>query len=304
MIPLFAREALAHTASSLELSRLEYLRTGTHVTYRAHRREQSVIVRIADHADSATARREGYVAERIRATGLHTPTLLARADVPAGYVSVWEEIPHDPTRVISPRELGSLAARLHSFSRPDGPSRLMPHDSLARAAELFDRGEITPSLRTRLEAQLDVTRAALADVEHQPSCLVHGDLHTSNLLRNDALENDALENDALELGDRWTLIDFELSGWGCPMVDLAPSLLAVVRYGTDPVSLDELAAGYGTDLTARCLSAHRAAYELFVVSWTVGFASREPAIAQEAAHRVSSLLGSGPDRTHPRWTLL
>ena len=105
---------------------------------------------------------------------------------------------------------------------------------------------------------------------HDPAGLavVHGDLHGGNVVPSTSGP---------------LLTDLELSGVGPPSYDVAPTAVAVRRYGAPADDLDRFVAATGLDPRAWtgwpvCLDV----YELWVTAWAVGVRDRDAAWATEA----------------------
>ncbi len=124
-----------------------------------------------------------------------------------------------------------------------------------------------------------------ADRDPAGRCIVHGDLHSDNVLVGP---------------DGPLLVDLELAGVGPASFDVAPSVVAVDRYGADPESLGEFLAAYEGDPRAwdgfaTCVDV----YELWVTAWAVGVRGVSEAAAAEASRRVRCLR----DQTCEPWRL-
>ena len=135
---------------------------------------------------------------------------------------------------------------------------------------------------------------------HDPAGLavVHGDLHAGNVVPSPAGP---------------LLTDLELSGVGPPSYDVAPTAVAVRRYGAPADDLDRFVAATGLDPRAWagwsiCLDV----YELWVTAWAVGVRDRNASWAAEAASRVATLATAAtrsgactepplPERRGRRW---
>jgi aminoglycoside phosphotransferase (APT) family kinase protein len=116
--------------------------------------------------------------------------------------------------------------------------------------------------------------------------VVHGDPHLGNAMVS-------------ETG--LVLVDLEDSGVGPASWDFAPLSVGVERFGLPSEDFRRFVAGYGTEpgnwpghsLMCRV-------YELAVTSWAVRCSVDSPALAKEAAVRVSGVL----DGDRSLWTLL
>ncbi len=116
--------------------------------------------------------------------------------------------------------------------------------------------------------------------------VVHGDPHLDNAI-------------VAETG--LVLLDLEDSGVGPASWDFAPISVGVERYGLPSEDFRRFVAGYGTEPgTWPGHSLMCRVYELAVTSWAVRCSADSPAMAKEAAVRVSGVLEG--DRS--LWTLL
>jgi hypothetical protein len=116
--------------------------------------------------------------------------------------------------------------------------------------------------------------------------VVHGDAHAGNAMVSEG---------------RLVLLDLEDAGVGPASWDFAPVAVGVDRYGLPSEDFDQFAAGYGAEPGAwPGHSLMCRVYELQVTCWTVRCSADSPAMAREAAVRVSGVLEGDPTR----WTLL
>ena len=140
-------------------------------------------------------------------------------------------------------------------------------------------------------ALLRQVTATLAEAWPDPAddplgaALVHGDLHRANVVPGRAGP---------------VLADLELAGWGPASVDVAPHLVAVRRYGSDPAHLDRFLGGYGADPRGwPGLEIVVQAYELWVTAWAVANRTASDAWEREAGVRLERWRTGGS----PPWSL-
>jgi Ser/Thr protein kinase RdoA (MazF antagonist) len=109
-------------------------------------------------------------------------------------------------------ELGAATARLHGAQRrfpiPNGFTR-PTHDWASAIGGTNVGATISEPHRALLERLGRRLQVELAALEHEPSCLLHGDLHRDNILVHPS-----------GIG----FIDFEDCGWGHPLFDVASLL--------------------------------------------------------------------------------
>lgn len=231
---------------------------------------------------------------------------LERLDVPAarlvpgeqpiilehGVITFWVRL-HDVGRRAEAEQLGELARKLHGASQQllAAISSIKRFDPFEAVSEWLDCDSGLPA-----PAGTDELRARIADAMARwpetasttgPLTLVHGDLHSDNVI-------------VTTQGP--VLIDFEDAGLGPAAWDAAPQVIAARRYGGAPDSYQQFAKGYGKDLLAECLVKDRLceALELSLAAWAVGNRGVSPELFREAEVRVASLI-SGDERN---WTLL
>ena len=244
---------------------------------------------------AGAARREVAVARALAAAGVPAVRLAPVPGQPiavaGAVVTVWEDagvLPGEP----DPADLGRLARRLHDATAGDPAiAGLPPLDPLAAAADRLAQAEATAAIPARDVAFLwDVHARLAADWAALPPpptpALAHGDLHPANVFRTAAGP---------------VLADLELSGVGDPAYDLAPSLVAVRRYGRPSAHHEAFAAAYGADVRDHPhVEVLCAVYELWVTAWAVAAAAAGPDLAAEAAVRVATWRG---DPTARPWVL-
>jgi Ser/Thr protein kinase RdoA (MazF antagonist) len=166
------------------------------------------------------------------------PTDLSQPVLAASTVAtVW---PYLPPSTPDPVALGAALRELHAITAPAPPvPAYRPLTRLLEALNL-DTARDTPALSTEQHAWLtdhaDQLRAAYSVVAAASALdagLIHGDAHTSNLLRDPATR-------------RWVLIDFDHAAHGPRELDL---LYAAPDHFHQPAAdRDAFTRGYGHDL--------------------------------------------------------
>ena len=249
--------------------------------------EARLVARVESLGGEAVSRRIASAARHFARCG--APTLrLIHAEPP---VTLWPSLAHGPT--IAARELGALIRELHDRTRePDDPE-LLPLCPFLEIRALLARLASDPrfdprdhhALTEHTDA-LELRWRALAGDDPLGRVLVHGDVHTDNVMLADGEP---------------VLIDLELAGVGPATWDFVQLGAAVHRYGLRPARFDQFAAGYGADPRSWVgFEVLRDSYELLAVAWAAAYRHRSPAFAREARIRVDGLLG----RADATWTLI
>ncbi len=245
--------------------------------------------------------REVVVARVLEGAGVPAVRLAGPTDQPVhlsgvgedgAVMSVWAEVAHRPG-VVTAATLGALARQLHDATRPPLPE-VGDLDPFAASAAQVDGarrlGHTALAEMDLLDAAARELRAAwtrLAADDPLGTALVHGDLHVGNVLVGP---------------DGPVLADLELAGMGPASYDLAPTLVAIDRYGADPAGADAWVAAYGADprrwegMAALCR-----AYELWVTAWSLSHRQLSAAHEREARARLAAWDGTGQ---HTPWSLL
>ena len=161
-------------------------------------------------------------------------------------------VPHDPVhRTLASRWLGRLhrsGANIEAARRlPEaGPPRYLQHlrDARARILEHFgnpgltvgDRTSLTDTLALlgRVESRWDAIAGACAGL---PETVVHGDFRPKNVRIREEPGGAVLY-----------ALDWELAGWGVPVVDLAPGRGDEVLLQVDPGVYADALRGFGPRL--------------------------------------------------------
>lgn len=257
--------------------------------------EANLVVRVgsARPADLARATREiaagrllaeaAVPAERL-APGHPQPLRLG-----AAVATVWELLGRT-TAEVAPRQLGTLARRLHDATadvarRPATP-RFDPFGAIRTALGDARRGGApgdSISEVARRAERLAAAWPAAAREDPLGWAVVHGDLHAANTVAT---------------ADGPVLVDLELCGAGPRSYDLAPGAVAVRRYGAPAGGFEALLDGYGDDPRRwPGFETFCQVYELWVTAWALG--QPDPASVAEGVGRAATLGGLG----NRRWQL-
>lgn len=243
-------------------------------------RADGVLLRVRPRAEEPVAAREVEVARALAEAEVPAVRLVEGTSQPwavgASVVTAWAWV--DVTGAATSAELGGLARVLHE--RTVGThvydvARFDPLAAIRGAVAAVPLGDPQGDFVRARAHDLAADWAAIADRDPAGTAIVHGDLHTDNVLRG---------------ADGPVLADLELAGAGPASYDTAPAVVAVERYGADPSTLDDFLAAQGHDPRAwygfaTCL----AVYELWVTAWAVGVRERSPHLAAEAEVRVRCL---------------
>lgn len=265
----------------------EFLRVGTYATWRFP--TINAVARVARVDDHDLVVREYEVAHALGEA--EVPVALPARDWYAhetGTVGWWEL--GQPAEV-SYAMLGTIARTLHNQSSAwlsTGAGRVRRCDLAGQARVRFERAyALLPDMRSELDRALQLlTDAAGPGQALRPNAMaiVHGDLSPHNVLADGRL------------------IDLETSGVGDPAIDLARIASAVERFGAPLSALEDFAAGYGcriTDFASPSVQYWLRVRDLWAAAWAAACADRDPAIAAEARHRLSTLADP-----HAQWALL
>jgi hypothetical protein len=252
------------------------------------------LARVDEPARAGDARRQVRVAEVLAQRAVPAVHVTGPGSQPvetaAGAVTIWAwEPPVGP--LIGARVLGRVARFLHDRTRDLGSGSVAPHDPLvtvrAELARAAGAGATAADDLARLRAAADRLEVTWPDPADDPlgAAIVHGDLHRSNVVAGRAGP---------------VLADLELAGWGPASADIAPTVVAVRRYGADPAALDGFLDGYGSDPRGwPGLEILVEAYELWVTVWAVANRAASPRSEREAEARLQRWRGGDT----PRWTL-
>ena len=248
-------------------------------------RRGDVLVRVRRHEGGAVAAREVEVARALAAASVPATELVdvEQPLVTDGCVVTawrWAEGGVEP----SVDDLGRLAAVLRERTRDhlDVVPSFDPLDAVVGAVAHRPLDDPEVAFVHRRAGELAGPWQAIALHDPAGLAVVHGDLHGGNVVSSTSGP---------------LLTDLELSGVGPPSYDVAPTAVAVRRYGAPAEDLDRFVAASGLDPRAWtgwsvCLDV----YELWVTAWAVGVRDRDAAWATEAATRVATLR-DGSDTT-------
>ncbi len=254
-------------------------------------RQGDVVVRARRRSEEPIAAREVEVARALAAAEVPSVALVVGQNQPwvveGCAVTAWSWV--STVGPASPADLGVLARDLrertagtYSYDVP----RFDPLTSVRNAVAGVPLGDEQGDFVRARAHDLTGDWARVADSDPSGTAIVHGDLHTDNVLRAAAGP---------------LLTDLELAGAGPAAYDTAPAVVAVERYGQPAHTLDEFLTAQEHDPRswagfATCL----AVYELWVTAWAVGVLHHSADLAAEAATRVRCLR----DQTCEPWRLL
>lgn len=243
-------------------------------------RQDGVLVRVRPRRLEPVAHREVEVARALLDADVPCVPLVGGRGQPwiedGCVVTAWAWL--DATGTAAPAAIGSLAAALrdrtvgtHAFD----VARFDPLTAIRNAVADRPVGDEQGDFVRRRAQELTADWGRIADRDPAGTAIVHGDLHADNVLLT---------------AEGPLLIDLELAGAGPASYDVAPSVVAVERYGADRASLDQFLAALDRDPRdwpgfATCL----AVYELWVTAWAVAVRDRGPTMAAEAATRIACL---------------
>jgi hypothetical protein len=188
--------------------------------------------------------------------------------------TVWEYLPgHGPAPTVA--DLGRVLRAFHGLGEP--PFRLPAWDPLSDArSRLADAEDLPDADRRFLLDWCDRLAPRVASLNDRADrCLVHGDAHAGNLLRD-------RNGDAV-------LCDFDPTCDGPWQVDLVAVAVGEARFGRAGAH-KQLAAAYGYDVTTDPnWPLLREARELKMVVAAVPLLASTPGIAAEFAARLQSI---------------
>lgn len=181
---------------------------------------------------------------------------------------------------------GATLRRLHECPAPFSSSGWRPELGIERAlAALRAGGAVDQDIVDALAVQVDRARVGLAGLcRRVRDVAIHGDASLENVVAD---------------AERPLLIDFEFSGTGPGVYDLAPVQVRARRFGGSQHVADQVAAAYGiVDVDAN--EAMIRLHEIIVICGAiVPLAGRHVRFRDELELRVSSL---DKDRAHRLWT--
>ncbi|MEU7839249.1 aminoglycoside phosphotransferase family protein [Nonomuraea sp. NPDC049129] len=241
---------------------------------------EQVVVRIARSLEVLDdVRKEVAVSAWLRQAGIpaaeataHPQPFIVR-DKP---VTLWHLVSDSG----SPASLNDLAYVLRDLHRADVPAGLeLPHlEILSRVSERITAASVlTEQDRQFLLARRQELQSAYDALTFSlPSCAVHGDAHSDNLIRT-------ADGDIV-------LIDFERFAFGPPETDLAVTAIEhAVGWGTR-AEYDQFAEHYGFDVLAwEGYPVLRDINELKMTTWLMQNVNEDKAVAQEFRNRLFCL---------------
>ncbi|MDQ3153700.1 MAG: aminoglycoside phosphotransferase family protein [Actinomycetota bacterium] len=214
-------------------------------------------------------------------TGVDQPVRAGR-----GIATVWDTVP-----AVGPApdgaDLAAILRTLHALPVP--PATFPEWDPLADLRNrLADTPELSGADRSFLERRCEELAAAAAKLDFMlPPSVLHGDAHVGNVIPGP---------------DGPVVCDFDSCCVGPPEWDLTPMAVSAVRFGRPAGHQRDLAAGYGTDVTAwEGFEVLRGIRDLKIVAGVFPGRGRGPAVATEFERRMASLRAG---RTGDRWQLL
>lgn len=290
----------------IDTGRAEFLQHSVHAIYRVA--DADLVLRLSTGPGAAAAAEQLVrVARELDASAVPVARLAPGLPQPVwvdGWAATaWVRLPPPPVTRLPVAELATPLRALHSvtLSTPlpawdllgGVRTQLVRVRSLtgaaAQAVEDWSRSRLelgTHDVVRRLEAHCEEVAAGLDDIEWALApCVVHGDAHTGNLLR--------------EPGGRVVLCDLDSVSWGPPEADLAPSAHGVVRFGRDAADQARCVASYGFDVLGWSgWDVLRRLRDLQLVTCVLAELDRLPAIAEELAHRTRTVLDGSDARWH------
>lgn len=216
------------------------------------------------------------------------------------YATVWRNVP-TTGRAPEPVDLAGPVRAIHALPSPPG---LRPWEPIAKARRRIHRsvgaawmerwsreavGLGLDALLAALHKRCDQLEHAIAHVPwHLPPGLIHGDVHTGNLLVT---------------ADGPVLCDLDSVGTGPREWDLTPPAHGATRMGRSRAAYDAFAGAYGFDVLAwPGWPTMRAVRDLQMATSTLGaFAGRDD-VATQLAHRLRTFLGGDETAVWTRYT--
>ena len=287
-------EAVVRRTGAVPPQTLRLVRMGTAVLLADD--DAGVLYRVDDRVGPQRAERQLAVGVALRRLGV--PAICPIGDEPEVVgvndtcVTAWQ-LEHLTDSPIDAGVVGELAGRLHTASRHgagcDGVDTFEPLNAVASQLDACDP-EATATAAgdlATLRALLPPLAEAWAALGPLATGIVHGDLHTDNVL-------------ATRRGP--VLADLELAGVGPVAYDLVAPVVAVERYGAAPSTLTEYLDAYGGPLPDEARSGPlRDTYELWLTSWAVANRTIDAEHEAEARRRMQRWTDAGSRLS--MWTL-
>jgi thiamine kinase-like enzyme len=269
----------ACTAAGLTADGAEPIRLGENTIFRVC---EGVVVRIARPGQQAAARREVAVSHWLNASGVVAVAAVADIQQPIEVggrsVTFWEELrPHHHGSLI---QVAAVLKRLHALPVPNDVL-LGQLDPFVRLAERIKEAVTVPAedgawLQTRLSELKGRWEALVPDL---PTCVVHGDAWSGNVVATD--------------DGRIVLLDLERCAVGPPEWDLVSSAVKYVTYGrVDRAEYQAFCDAYGSDVTTWSdFPVLRDIRELRMTCYVAQQAATDKHFEHEARLRIDCLRG-------------
>lgn len=246
----------------------------------------SVIARVEPPGAEELAERQVTVGRCLMAAKAPVPRLEQPEQQPitlsGGSVVLWQRV--ESAGAPDPESVGRAIRRIHE-STPRKPAADFPRiDPLTRTRASLAKVSAwtgTPEWNelSRLTEECEASWASLVATDPLGQVLVHGDVHLEN---------------ALQTNEGSIMVDLEDAGLGPASWDFVPLAVGVRRYALATTIYDSFAYGYGASPTpGQGFDTLCTIYELFVTSWAMECSRDSPEMADEAALRIATLLGTG-----------
>jgi hypothetical protein len=279
----------ACAAVGLKAESAEPIRLGENAIFRL---PGGIVVRVSRPGQQAAARREVAVSRWLNDSGVLAVEALRDIRQPVEIdersVTFWRELPaHEQGSLV---QVAGMLRQLHALPVPAG-LHLGGLDPFVRLAERID-GAITVSADDRvwLRARLaELRRQWAALLAKLPTCVVHGDAWTGNVVATD--------------DGQVVLLDLERCSVGPHQWDLVSTSVKYVTYGLiDRAEYWQFCDAYGSDVTKWAdFSLLRDIRELRMTCYVAQQAAFDPSFEQEARLRIGCLRGERGPRPWP-WT--
>ena len=215
--------------------------------------------------------------------------------------TVWRDVV-TTGRAPEPVDLAAPVRAIHRL--PSLGVELRPWEPIAKARRRIDRadgaawmsrwsrdsvGLDLDALLAALRQRCDAVERALTGVRwHLPPGVIHGDVHTGNLLITD---------------DGPVLCDLDSVGTGPREWDLTPPAHGATRMGRSRAAYRAFADAYGFDVMGwPGWPTMRAVRDLQMVTSTLGAFEGRAEVASQLAHRLRTLLAGDDDAIWARYT--
>jgi hypothetical protein len=216
--------------------------------------------------------------------------------------TVWRHVP-TTGRAPEPVDLVEPVRAIHRLPSVDADLRVW--EPIAKARRRIDQaagatwmdGWARDAVGVGLDALLAALRDRCDDLEHAlagvrwhlPPGVIHGDVHTGNLLITEARP--------------YLLCDLDSVGTGPREWDLTPPAHGATRMGRPRAAYEEFAAGYGFDVTGWSgWPTLRAVRDLQMATSTLGTFAGRADVARQLAYRLRTLLAGDESAVWQRHT--